>query len=564
MPSISLTLRTVKGSELTWDELDANFVALKAPIEEILAGNVADSPDPYLTPVTKENSTQFSYDRLVLKGYLAFTTQELNNAKQVTTSLSSIYNSWYRFSHGASTNFPHNSAELSSWKYTAATDTLESTSNSASYIGFVSSDSYDTYRHEVVLSSTNSDDDLIATVLAFHKDDATGKEYTISFIRTAGGVSPRCAIVYNYGQSDSKVIVKDDTATIFSNADGSNGWSGKACKVLVIRNGNDFAVATTQIGDTTTYAITLSFTLSDDAVLQKFTGPKPYGYAALSQANSSFSSIKFTAVISSIYDVTNNQVWDLNPTDGTWSINPSKSIADLERGRLIYAPNLEKLYYISPSGSFDYVGSTKKSSEPPSFVNLNGAAAGDLSLFPPNKIWGFDAYDSPDLPPSLDGDKKYYTGITVGLGTTSIIRGMQIVTNWNSETGKPRGTYVRTKDDTQGTWGAWERLAYASETVAVAGSNKQVLFNDNGVLGAAALYFDKSTGRLSVNTTTSNFALNIGGDIYATGDITAFSDGRFKTNVKTIENALEKVLALRGVEYERDGRNITIFFFSNR
>ena len=45
--------------------------------------------------------------------------------------------------------------------------------------------------------------------------------------------------------------------------------------------------------------------------------------------------------------------------------------------------------------------------------------------------------------------------------------------------------------------------------------------------------------------------ITVNGSITASGDITAFSDARVKTNVKTIENALDKVLALRGVSYNR-------------
>jgi hypothetical protein len=41
------------------------------------------------------------------------------------------------------------------------------------------------------------------------------------------------------------------------------------------------------------------------------------------------------------------------------------------------------------------------------------------------------------------------------------------------------------------------------------------------------------------------------GNATASGDVTAFSDARVKTNINTIENALEKTLALRGVTYNR-------------
>ena len=46
-------------------------------------------------------------------------------------------------------------------------------------------------------------------------------------------------------------------------------------------------------------------------------------------------------------------------------------------------------------------------------------------------------------------------------------------------------------------------------------------------------------------------SLTSGGNITATGNITAYSDVRIKRDIYTIENALEKTLALRGVTYFR-------------
>ena len=47
---------------------------------------------------------------------------------------------------------------------------------------------------------------------------------------------------------------------------------------------------------------------------------------------------------------------------------------------------------------------------------------------------------------------------------------------------------------------------------------------------------------------------NLAGSFTATGDITAYSDRRFKHNIVTVDNALDKVTQLRGVSYEKDGR----------
>jgi len=49
----------------------------------------------------------------------------------------------------------------------------------------------------------------------------------------------------------------------------------------------------------------------------------------------------------------------------------------------------------------------------------------------------------------------------------------------------------------------------------------------------------------------NRFQMDMSGNLTMAGDVTAYSDARVKENVKTIENALDKVLALRGVSYTR-------------
>ena len=63
------------------------------------------------------------------------------------------------------------------------------------------------------------------------------------------------------------------------------------------------------------------------------------------------------------------------------------------------------------------------------------------------------------------------------------------------------------------------------------------------------------------STTSSSYQMYVGGAIYATGDIVGSSDERLKTEIKTIPNALDKVLQLRGVTYKwkekQEENNIT-------
>jgi hypothetical protein len=55
---------------------------------------------------------------------------------------------------------------------------------------------------------------------------------------------------------------------------------------------------------------------------------------------------------------------------------------------------------------------------------------------------------------------------------------------------------------------------------------------------------------LEINLENNN--AQFGGSITAVGDVTAFSDVRVKKNITTIEKALDKVLQLRGVSYQRN------------
>jgi len=58
-------------------------------------------------------------------------------------------------------------------------------------------------------------------------------------------------------------------------------------------------------------------------------------------------------------------------------------------------------------------------------------------------------------------------------------------------------------------------------------------------------------GNVGIGTSTVSYKLDVSGDIRATGDVIAYSDARVKENISTIEKAIEKVKALRGVSYTR-------------
>jgi hypothetical protein len=67
------------------------------------------------------------------------------------------------------------------------------------------------------------------------------------------------------------------------------------------------------------------------------------------------------------------------------------------------------------------------------------------------------------------------------------------------------------------------------------------------------LYHNVSNNCLGVaaSTTSSSYRLYVSGAIYSTDDIVAYSDRRKKTNIITIDNALDKVNRMRGVFYDK-------------
>ena len=64
-----------------------------------------------------------------------------------------------------------------------------------------------------------------------------------------------------------------------------------------------------------------------------------------------------------------------------------------------------------------------------------------------------------------------------------------------------------------------------------------------------------SNGRLGVSRTDPGYTLDVNGTIRATADVIAYSDERVKENIKTIDNSLEKVNQLRGVQFNKIGED---------
>lgn len=68
--------------------------------------------------------------------------------------------------------------------------------------------------------------------------------------------------------------------------------------------------------------------------------------------------------------------------------------------------------------------------------------------------------------------------------------------------------------------------------------------NENPILSV------NNAGNVAIGKSIAGEALDVVGNIVATGTITATSDKRYKKNISTVENALEKIMKLNGVTWE--------------
>lgn len=80
-------------------------------------------------------------------------------------------------------------------------------------------------------------------------------------------------------------------------------------------------------------------------------------------------------------------------------------------------------------------------------------------------------------------------------------------------------------------------------------TNNKIIFMNDGSIGIGT--DDSQDYSLYVNNISTGKK-----GIYCADDITILSDEKYKTNIKTIENPIEKLMALRGVSYNRIDRDI--------
>ena len=115
----------------------------------------------------------------------------------------------------------------------------------------------------------------------------------------------------------------------------------------------------------------------------------------------------------------------------------------------------------------------------------------------------------------------------------------------NFETGNYHG--IRFRDDANANKFKWGHAKPLNNFYLYDYTKNDAIFQ---VTGNSDMFFNPG-GNVGIKDTTPSYTLDVNGTIRATGDVIAYSDARVKENVKTIDNALDKVKQLRGVSYNK-------------
>lgn len=316
-------------------------------------------------------------------------------------SFQEVFDNWIRFSHLASQR-PFSESHLNGWEYDPETDRIISQLNSPSTVGFVSLDRYENYVFDVIVDSTNSDDDLIGIVLAY-AEDAQGRGNAIYAFRTPGGIGHNSEDfisnrrwLFHVGLnisdgtgdmpaidlgSNNRGLIWGDTGQVNDDR-GRRGDVGQwntygRVRIRAERNGDHFKVETSNPDSMDLVPeATVEFSLTDHPELSLFRGGAAIGYTQHSQQDSFFETLQRPSSQSSIVDVENQLLWendgnvwsssDLNESD---AIIPRRFYLNTETNQLFFSnvegnltevPNFDTLSTLLSSQSILYVSAVRE------------------------------------------------------------------------------------------------------------------------------------------------------------------------------------------------------------
>lgn len=356
-----------------------------------------------LGEVVYHDGTDVFTQTIMCDGYVVDTTEDLNKCKNDTISVGSVLNTWKRFSilDGTSNARP---AEIEAW--TSSSNALTQPLDSESFVGVISPRAFSDYEVIIKCTSTGSDDATIGIVAAYAKD-SSGKEHTLSFLRTPGGSSssakPKWAAVLDFNGTFESVaynqaIIVDQSSTTTIPASTTN-WNNPTIEegttIKVRRTGNTFTAYCSQFGSTTVDNSTV-ITINLDTysvqypLLKLFYGSAQWGYAAFSQPNTKFTNILVTDPNYRIYDLTTNSVLEFSSSSEAWAVVPNRTpMSEVGIGRFSYNKTTNKLFYNNGTEILEVSKSLGSDSGIVTDVKVNGTSVvsdGEANITVPTQV----------------------------------------------------------------------------------------------------------------------------------------------------------------------------------
>ena len=315
--------------------------------------------------IVYHNGSNVFTQMLLNEGMVCNSQEEVEECKGDVPSFAEVFSSWNMFSH-LNGKDDAVASDMNAWYYDESKDTIVQPNNSTSFTGYVSPKSYSNYDITVRLYSSGSDDDQMGLVAAF-ATDSSGKEHTLSFIRSpwnnTGAHKWLCKVdhcVYNLATTTYNQIILVDNTPTTPEPSKSYAWGtttiGVGTVINITRNGNIITGTCSQFNSTkldpnTTITIDLDALSDKYPVLNNFKGSAPWGYASFSQPYSMYENISVSNPDGYIYDLPNNQVLQFNSTSKSWeAISGVTPLSILGVGRLSFNKKTNKLFYSTGSG----------------------------------------------------------------------------------------------------------------------------------------------------------------------------------------------------------------------
>lgn len=274
-----------------------------------------------------------------------------------------IFASWDRFSNNNYYPGGVGAADgASTWSWNSTLNAAVQNNNTADWNGFISPELLDNYELDIVIKSSNTDDDTNGLVLSFQREGTTNHLLTLNV--NQGGTNPPASHSINIMQGASIVSTLASTDFAGRNRNGgggtgtdANGWNGRFTRVLVVRSGDTFTVQASNWNSLVLNPVSLmTVTLDSTAQHSRFKNKRAWGFINYSQAGSSFEILGIRGGIdySIIIDAQSGKIYRYTGTNWVEMIGIDlKTLFGAPRN--ILNPETGKLFRLNVNGSLTFL-----------------------------------------------------------------------------------------------------------------------------------------------------------------------------------------------------------------